>query len=119
MTCSPAYAVTRAALDNARHGQGPTLLEAYTYRMGAHTTSDDPTRYRIAERGRGVAGQGPDPRLRAFLETQQLADEDFFAERRGREPGVARRLREAVRAMPDPDPLQPSSTTCTRTVTRS
>ena len=40
--------MTRAALDDARHGQGPTLIEAYTYRMGAHTTSDDPTRYRIA-----------------------------------------------------------------------
>ncbi len=41
-------AVTRAALQRAREGSGPTLIEAYTYRMGAHTTSDDPTRYRIA-----------------------------------------------------------------------
>jgi pyruvate dehydrogenase E1 component alpha subunit len=40
------YAVTRKALDDARTGQGPTLIEAFTYRMGAHTTSDDPTRYR-------------------------------------------------------------------------
>ena len=32
----------------AREGQGPTLIEAFTYRMGAHTTSDDPTRYRLA-----------------------------------------------------------------------
>src|SRR4051794_24309146 len=42
------YAVTRKALDDARTGQGPTLVEAFTYRMGAHTTSDDPTRYRLA-----------------------------------------------------------------------
>ena len=54
------YAVTRAALDRARRGEGPSLVEAYTYRMGAHTTSDDPTRYRMAERGRGVAGERPD-----------------------------------------------------------
>src|SRR3569833_2898736 len=40
-------AVTRKALDNARSGQGPTLVEAFTYRMGAHTTTDDPTRYRL------------------------------------------------------------------------
>ena len=39
--------VASAALDAAREGCGPTLIEAYTYRMGAHTTSDDPTRYRV------------------------------------------------------------------------
>ncbi|MGH3503084.1 MAG: thiamine pyrophosphate-dependent dehydrogenase E1 component subunit alpha, partial [Nocardioidaceae bacterium] len=42
------YAVTQAALQRAREGQGPTLVEAFTYRMGAHTTTDDPTRYRLA-----------------------------------------------------------------------
>ncbi|MBA3369544.1 MAG: pyruvate dehydrogenase (acetyl-transferring) E1 component subunit alpha, partial [Geodermatophilaceae bacterium] len=41
-------AVTRRAMEAARSGQGPTLIEAYTYRMGAHTTSDDPSRYRLA-----------------------------------------------------------------------
>src|ERR1700761_5582898 len=41
-------AVTREALKAAREGQGPTLIEAFTYRMGAHTTTDDPTRYRLA-----------------------------------------------------------------------
>ena len=39
-------AVTKAALDAARSGQGPTFIEAFTYRMGAHTTSDDPSKYR-------------------------------------------------------------------------
>ena len=42
------YAVTQKALQAAREGQGPTLIEAFTYRMGAHTTTDDPTRYRLA-----------------------------------------------------------------------
>src|SRR5918998_2012433 len=46
-------AVTRAALPAAREGQGPTFVEAFTYRMGAHTTSDDPTRYRLARGGEG------------------------------------------------------------------
>jgi pyruvate dehydrogenase E1 component alpha subunit/2-oxoisovalerate dehydrogenase E1 component alpha subunit len=40
------YAATRAAVDRARSGGGPTLIEAVTYRLGAHSTSDDPTRYR-------------------------------------------------------------------------
>jgi 2-oxoisovalerate dehydrogenase E1 component alpha subunit len=39
------YAVTKKAMQAAREGQGPTLIEAFTYRMGAHTTTDDPTRY--------------------------------------------------------------------------
>ncbi len=43
------YAVTRVALDSARAGNGPHAIEAMTYRMGAHTTSDDPTKYRTAE----------------------------------------------------------------------
>src|SRR6266545_4224222 len=42
-------AVTRAAADRARDGGGPTLIEAVTYRLGAHTTTDDPTRYRTAD----------------------------------------------------------------------
>jgi pyruvate dehydrogenase E1 component alpha subunit len=41
-------AVTRKAMQAAREGQGPTFIEAFTYRMGAHTTTDDPTRYRLA-----------------------------------------------------------------------
>jgi len=39
-------AATRWALDHARSGRGPAFIEAVTYRMGPHTTSDDPTRYR-------------------------------------------------------------------------
>ena len=52
-------AATRLALARASAGQGPTLIEAVTYRMGPHTTSDDPTRYRSPRRRGGVAGQGP------------------------------------------------------------
>jgi len=46
------YEVTKRALDSARVGGGPTLIEAYTYRIGAHTTSDDPTRYGSTPRSR-------------------------------------------------------------------
>src|SRR3954463_803774 len=73
------YAVTRDALDDARQGQGPSLIEAYTYRMGAHTTSDDPTRYRIASEVEAWQAKAPIARVRAFLEKQRIADADFFA----------------------------------------
>ncbi|HET9518887.1 MAG TPA: pyruvate dehydrogenase (acetyl-transferring) E1 component subunit alpha [Actinoplanes sp.] len=99
------YAVTRAALDHARSGQGPMLIEAYTYRMGAHTTSDDPTRYRIA--GEVEAWQAKDPiaRLRAFLDRQQIAGAAFFDEVDETARVAAVELRERVLALPDPQPV--------------
>jgi pyruvate dehydrogenase E1 component alpha subunit len=99
------YAVTRAALDNARHGQGPTLIEAYTYRMGAHTTTDDPTRYRVASEVEEWAAKDPIARVRAFVEKQRIADADFIAEVDEQAKQEALHLRERVLAMPDPHPL--------------
>ncbi|MFG1949794.1 pyruvate dehydrogenase (acetyl-transferring) E1 component subunit alpha [Micromonospora sp. NPDC048830] len=99
------YAVTRHALDNARHGQGPSLIEAYTYRMGAHTTSDDPTRYRIASEVESWQAKDPIARMRAFLAKQQIADESFFAEVDEQARAESVDLRERVLAMPDPEPL--------------
>ncbi|GII22164.1 pyruvate dehydrogenase (acetyl-transferring) E1 component subunit alpha [Planosporangium mesophilum] len=98
------YAVTRDALDNARQGQGPTLIEAYTYRMGAHTTSDDPTRYRIASEVEAWQAKDPVKRVRAFLEKQKLADDAFFDEVDEAARVQAVHLRERVLDMPNPDP---------------
>ena len=53
------YDVMQQAIERARSGQGPTLVETLTYRMGAHTTADDPTRYRESRRSRGMASQRP------------------------------------------------------------
>jgi len=100
------YAVTREALDNARHGQGPTLIEAYTYRMGAHTTSDDPTRYRIASEVEAWQAKDPIKRLRALLEREESADSEFFAEVDADAARQAVDLRERVLALPDPHPLE-------------
>ena len=98
------YAVTRKALDNARHGQGPTLIEAYTYRMGAHTTSDDPTRYRIASEVETWRAKDPIARLRTLLEREGTPDE-FFGAVEDEAARAAISLRERVLAMPDPEPL--------------
>lgn len=73
------YAVTRRALDKARAGEGPCAIEAMTYRMGAHTTSDDPTKYRTADEERSWALRDPIERLRTYLRGRGAADA-FFAE---------------------------------------
>ena len=99
------YQVTRAALDRARRGEGPTLVEAYTYRMGAHTTSDDPTRYRIASEVEAWRAKDPITRLHAFLTREGLADDDFFAAVDEQAKAEAGDLRARVLALPDPQPL--------------
>ena len=72
-------AVTRYAAERARSGDGATLIEAVTYRMGAHTTSDDPTRYRDAEELALWRERDPIDRFRRALERRGLADEQFLA----------------------------------------
>ncbi|OQD53292.1 pyruvate dehydrogenase (acetyl-transferring) E1 component subunit alpha [Streptomyces phaeoluteigriseus] len=96
-------AVTKWALERARRGEGPTLVEAYTYRMGAHTTSDDPTRYRHDDERAAWEAKDPILRLRRFLEASNHTDEGFFAELEAESEALGRRVREAVRSMPDPD----------------
>ena len=98
------YAVTRKALDDARQGQGPTLVEAFTYRMGAHTTSDDPTRYRLASELEAWKLKDPLERMKSFLYKQQLVDADFFAQLDADADALAARLRAGCLAMADPAP---------------
>jgi 2-oxoisovalerate dehydrogenase E1 component alpha subunit len=73
-------AVTRWAVDRARAGEGPTLIESYTYRMGPHTTSDDPRRYRDDDEVAHWRALDPIDRLRRYLDREQLADEGFYEE---------------------------------------
>ncbi|GAA3730689.1 pyruvate dehydrogenase (acetyl-transferring) E1 component subunit alpha [Salinactinospora qingdaonensis] len=98
-------AVTRAVLQQAREGQGPTLVEAFTYRMGAHTTSDDPTRYRVTAELEEWKRKDPILRLRTFLTNNGIADDTFFAT----VDDEAEKLGETVRAdchsLPEPSPL--------------
>ncbi|MBW3631346.1 MAG: pyruvate dehydrogenase (acetyl-transferring) E1 component subunit alpha, partial [Gemmatimonadetes bacterium] len=91
--------------DDARQGQGPTLVEAFTYRMGAHTTSDDPTRYRLASELEAWKLKDPLERMKSFLYKQQLVDADFFAELDAESDALAARIRKGCLGMPDPDPL--------------
>jgi len=99
------YAVTQKAMQAARDGQGPTLIEAFTYRMGAHTTTDDPTRYRLAGELEVWKLRDPIERVRAYLIRTGLAEPEFFAEVEAEAKKVGARVREACRTMPDPPPL--------------
>jgi pyruvate dehydrogenase E1 component alpha subunit len=73
------FAAIRAAADRARHGGGPYLIEAMTYRMGPHTTSDDPTRYRSETELERWSVKDPIPRYRQWLQGQGLVDEASLA----------------------------------------
>ncbi|MFI5522157.1 pyruvate dehydrogenase (acetyl-transferring) E1 component subunit alpha [Streptomyces platensis] len=98
-------AVTKAALERARTGQGPMLIEAFTYRMGAHTTSDDPTKYRADEERAAWEAKDPILRLRTYLEAEGLVDEAYLASIDEEREALGKRVRDAVRAMPDPDTM--------------
>jgi 2-oxoisovalerate dehydrogenase E1 component alpha subunit len=99
------YAVTRAALDRARAGGGPTLIEAVTYRMGAHTTSDDPTRYRIAGEVEAWKLKDPIARLRSYLIRSGAADQRFLDAVGAESDELARHVRRGCVEMPDPQQM--------------
>ncbi len=95
-------AATRAALAHVRTGSGPAFIEAVTYRMGAHTTADDPTRYRDALELEEWAAKDPLDRVAAHLDTLG-ADLAALKERaKQATDDMAAGLREAITTMPDP-----------------
>jgi 2-oxoisovalerate dehydrogenase E1 component alpha subunit len=98
-------AVTRKAMQAAREGQGPTLIEAFTYRMGAHTTTDDPTRYRLAAELEAWKLKDPLERVKAYLSRSGAADTAFFEAIDAEAAEVGRSVRQGCLAMPDPEPL--------------
>jgi 2-oxoisovalerate dehydrogenase E1 component alpha subunit len=99
-------AVTRAALAAAREGQGPTFIEAFTYRMGAHTTSDDPTRYRLASELEEWKLRDPIARVKAYLARSGIADHAFFDSVEAEGDELAVRIRTGTLDMPDPAPTE-------------
>ncbi|MCB7135631.1 thiamine pyrophosphate-dependent dehydrogenase E1 component subunit alpha [Cellulosimicrobium marinum] len=98
-------AVTRAALDRARHDGGPTLVEAVTYRMGPHTTADDPTRYRDAAELEAWTRRDPVARFEAYLRGAGVLDDAAAEQVRAVADAAAAALRAGCVALDDPPPL--------------
>jgi 2-oxoisovalerate dehydrogenase E1 component alpha subunit len=97
-------AVTRKALDNARNAQGPTLIEAFTYRMNPHTTNDDPRRYQLASEAETWKLKDPIERVRAYLTRQTGIDADFFTDLEQEAKELGEHIRSGCRTLPDPTP---------------
>ena len=100
------YAVTRQVVERARRGDGPAMIEALTYRMEAHTTSDDPTRYRTKAELDAAAETDPIARFRNFLTKRDLWDEAFEAEVVEAASAEATRMRDELYEAPHGDPME-------------
>jgi pyruvate dehydrogenase E1 component alpha subunit len=98
-------AATRVALDRARRGGGPTFIEAVTYRMGPHTTADDPTRYRDANELEDWAAKDPISRLESLLQRKGLLTDELRQLVQAKADAVAGEMRSGCTTMPDPEPL--------------
>lgn len=96
------YAVTAEALERARSGGGPTLVEAFTYRMGAHTTSDDPSRYRSAAEEDYWRQRDPIDRLEQHLAATGELPEEFRAGLAAEADALGEKIRTFVRSLGRP-----------------
>ncbi len=97
-------AVTRWALEECRTGNGPVLIEAFTYRMDAHTTSDDPSRYRLADELELWKLKDPIERVRVNLVRSHVVGQEFFDDVQAESDELAARFREYCVSMPPPAP---------------
>jgi pyruvate dehydrogenase E1 component alpha subunit len=97
------FAVMAEAAKRARAGDGPTLIEAVTYRMGPHTTSDDPTRYRTQDELDRWSALDPIVRYRTYLESIGVWSPRTESVIEGRAARLRTELRDAVFGAPDVD----------------
>ena len=100
------YAVMADAVRRARRGQGPTLLEAVTYRLEAHTTADDASRYRTEGEVSAWRERDPLTRYEAFLRHSGRWDDDYDAETNRLVAEAAAHLRDGIFGAPSLDPME-------------
>src|SRR6478752_2387981 len=97
------HAVTEWALERAREGHGPVLIEAFTYRVGAHTTADDPTKYRESAEESLWRAKDPLARLEKYLRAEGLADDSFFEQVKADGDELAAYVRKTTHDLETPD----------------
>ncbi|PSK61574.1 3-methyl-2-oxobutanoate dehydrogenase subunit alpha [Micromonospora sp. MH33] len=98
-------AVLTRAVEHARAGRGPYLVEAHTYRMEPHTNADDQTRYRDAEEVEAWRDRDPIARLEAYLRNRGVLDDAAVAAIAEEAEAYAAALRDRMNAQPEVDPL--------------
>ncbi len=100
------YVATRAAAERARRGEGPTFIECLTYRLGGHSSSDDPTRYRDETEARRWEARDPLLRHRAWLVARKEWDdgreEEFLA-------AAGQRISETIARVEAAEPVAPAT----------
>lgn len=96
------YAATQAIVARVRAGGAPGFIEARTYRMAGHSTSDDPSRYRSEQETGDWERRDPLSRLRNFLHRNEWADPAWLAELDGEASQLAAGTRAACLALPEP-----------------
>ncbi len=94
-------AVSEWAMDRARRGDGPTFIEAYTYRMGAHTTADDPTKYRARDEEEAWRGRDPINRLVAHLRDIDAIDDAHLKALEEEADELGARTRASIKELTD------------------
>jgi pyruvate dehydrogenase E1 component alpha subunit len=99
-------AVLTAAVEHARAGKGPFLVEAHTYRMEAHTNADDATRYRDADEVRRWSAADPLARLETYLTGRGLLTEDTVTAAHSEAEELAADLRDRMNTDVEPDLLE-------------
>ena len=99
-------AAMRWATEHARSGHGPAFIEAVTYRMGPHTTSDDPTRYREDAELETWRQRDPLDRVEKYLRAASALTDDVAAEIAAEADRVGAAVREAALTMPNRAPLE-------------
>lgn len=100
------YAAAKEAVERARAGKGPTLIESFTYRMSLHTTADDPTKYRSEDEVKEWEKRDPIPRFQTYLRNKGLltdeAIEQLEAEIAEEVQGVVDRAEKLMQQEADP-----------------
>ena len=99
------YKAVKEALEKARQGNGPTLIECFTYRMSDHTTADDASRYRTREEVDAWKARDPILRLKRYMEKRGLWTEQYQSEIESRAKSEVDEAEKQAEAVERPDPL--------------
>jgi pyruvate dehydrogenase E1 component alpha subunit len=100
------YATVRAAVERAARGAGPTLIEALTYRIEAHTNADDATRYRNSDEVATWLARDPITRLETYLRSAGQLDDESAARLRAEAEQSAAVLRDRMNTDVPSDPAE-------------